>query len=38
LVTEARAYWLQHPELFVAEIRIEPRVGSILGMRKAPRP
>jgi len=37
-VTEARAYWLQHPELFVTEIRIEPRVGTILGTRKARRP
>ena len=36
-VTEARAYWLQHPELFVTEIRIEPRVGTILGTRRAPR-
>jgi hypothetical protein len=35
---EARAYWLQHPELFVTEIRVHPLVGTILGTRRAPRP
>jgi predicted O-methyltransferase YrrM len=34
-VTGARAYWLQHPDLFVTEIRIAPQVGTILGTRKA---
>ena len=36
-VTEARAFWLQHPELFVTEVRIDPLVGTILGTRKAAR-
>ncbi len=36
-VTEARAYWLTHPDLFAAEVRTHPQVGAILGTRKAAR-
>ena len=37
-VTEARKYWLQHPELFATEVRVHPAMSVLLGTRKAPRP
>jgi hypothetical protein len=37
-VTASRAYWLQHPDLFAAEVRVHPQVSTILATRKAPRP
>lgn len=35
--TEARKYWLQHPDLFAAEVRIHPQMSVILATRKAAR-
>lgn len=35
--TSSRAHWLQHPDLFAAEVRVHPMVSTILGTRKAPR-
>lgn len=37
-VTAARKYWLEHPDLFSAEVRVHPQMSVILGTRKAPRP
>lgn len=37
-VTAARKYWLEHPALFAAEIRLLPQVSSIVGTLKAARP
>lgn len=36
-VTDARAHWLRHPDLFVTEVRVHPLAGSILGTLRAPR-
>jgi len=35
-ITVARAHWLQHADLFATEIRVQPRVSTILATRKAP--
>jgi hypothetical protein len=37
-VTAARKYWLEHPALFAAEIRLLPQVSSIVATLKAARP
>ena len=36
--TTARQHWLLHPDLFVTEVRVHPRISSILGTLKVARP
>ena len=35
-VAQARAHWLQHPDLFASEVRVHPQLSSIVGTLKAP--
>jgi predicted O-methyltransferase YrrM len=37
-VTASRKHWLEHPALFVTEIRVHPQVSAIVGTRRAARP
>jgi len=34
----ARKHWLEHPDLFVTEVRVHPKISSVVALRKVSRP